>query len=197
MQSIRIIRHRTLIITTALALLLPASAACQGMPVYDNTNFVSLVKSLVESAKQTANLVKTVNFLKAQKENIEKVNSVVRDLQAVREIGRNNERLIAVMQNDLRDILDSPYIKPGEVTKVTESFNSVVENSLVTLDFIDEILSSDHLKMSDAERAEVLKQKELESKEMVTDVRLKTKRYREIISFRKMQDKINNRETTY
>jgi hypothetical protein len=51
--------------------------------------------------------------------------------------------------------------------------------------------------MSDAERAEVLKQKELESKEMVTDVRLKTKRYREIISFRKMQDKINNRETTY
>ncbi|APS40665.1 conjugal transfer protein [Salegentibacter sp. T436] len=190
-------RHRTLIITTALALLLPASAACQGMPVYDNTNFVSLVKSLVESAKQTANLVKTVNFLKAQKENIEKVNSVIRDLQAVREIGRNNERLIAVMQNDLRDILDSPYIKPGEVTKVTESFNSVVENSLATLDFIDEILSSDHLKMSDAERAEVLKQKELESKEMVTDVRLKTKRYREIISFRKMQDKINNRETTY
>jgi len=186
-----------LIITTALALLLPASAACQGMPVYDNTNFVSLVKSLVESAKQTANLVKTVNFLKAQKENIEKVNSVIRDLQAVREIGRNNERLIAVMQNDLRDILDSPYIKPGEVTKVTESFNSVVENSLATLDFIDEILSSDHLKMSDAERAEVLKQKELESKEMVTDVRLKTKRYREIISFRKMQDKINNRETTY
>ncbi|PKD20034.1 conjugal transfer protein [Salegentibacter salinarum] len=190
-------RHRTLIITTALALLLPAGATCQGMPVYDNTNFVSLVKSLVESAKQTANLVKTVNFLKAQKENIEKVNSVVRDLQAVREIGRNNERLIAVMQNDLRDILDSPYIKPGEVTKVTESFNSVVGNSLATLDFIDEILSSDHLKMSDAERAEVLKQKELESKEMVTDVRLKTKRYREIISFRKMQDKINNRETTY
>ncbi|SKB97202.1 hypothetical protein SAMN05660903_03567 [Salegentibacter salinarum] len=197
MQPIRIIRHRTLIITTALALLLPAGATCQGMPVYDNTNFVSLVKSLVESAKQTANLVKTVNFLKAQKENIEKVNSVVRDLQAVREIGRNNERLIAVMQNDLRDILDSPYIKPGEVTKVTESFNSVVGNSLATLDFIDEILSSDHLKMSDAERAEVLKQKELESKEMVTDVRLKTKRYREIISFRKMQDKINNRETTY
>jgi hypothetical protein len=28
-------------------------------------------------------------------------------------------------------------------------------------------------------------------------VRLKTKRYREIISFRKMQDKINNRETGF
>ena len=51
--------------------------------------------------------------------------------------------------------------------------------------------------MSDAERAEVLKQKEKESKEMVSNIRTKTKRYRDIISFRKMQDKINNRETEY
>ena len=190
-------KHKTLVLSLALALCLPAGAACQGMPVYDNTNFVSLVKSLVESTKQTANLVKTVNFLKAQKENIEKVNSVVQDLKAVREIGRNNQRLIAVMQNDLRDILNSPYIKPEEVSRVSESFSAVVENSLETASFIDEILSSDHLKMSDAERADVLKRKELESKEMVTDVRLKTKRYREIISFREMQDRINNRETGF
>ena len=188
---------QTLIVVMAIALLLPARAACQGMPVYDNTNFISLVKSLVESAKQTANLVKTVNFLKAQKENIEKVNSVIQDLKAVREIGRNNQRLISIMQNDLRDILNSPYIEPDEVTRVTESFDAVVENSLATMDFIDEILSSDHLKMSDAERAEVLKQKELESQEMVNDVRLKTRRYQEIISFRKMQDRINNRETAF
>ena len=190
-------KHKTLVLSLALALCLPAGAACQGMPVYDNTNFVSLVKSLVESAKQTANLVKTVNFLKAQKENIEKVNSVVQDLKAVREIGRNNQRLIAVMQDDLRDILNSSYIKPDEISRVTQSFSDVVDNSLETASFIDEILSSDHLKMSDAERADVLKRKELESKEMVTDVRLKTKRYREIISFREMQDRINNRETGF
>ena len=80
---------------------------------------------------------------------------------------------------------------------VTQSFSDVVDNSLETASFIDEILSSDHLIMIDAERAEILKQKELESKEMVTDVRLKTKRYREIISFREMQDRINNRETGF
>ena len=193
----RIIKNKMMIVAFAMLLNSAGPIAAQGMPVYDNTNFISLVKSLVESAKQTANLVKTVNFLKAQKENIEKVNSVIQDLQAVREIGRNNQRLISVMQNDLREILDSPYIKPDEVTRVTESFNAVVENSLATMDFIDEILSSDHLKMTDAERAEVLKQKELESQEMVNDVRLKTKRYQEIISFRKMQDRINNRETAF
>ena len=178
-------------------LLFSLNLRAQGMPVYDNTNFISLVKSLVESAKQTAQLIKTVKFLKQQKENLDKVNNVVRQLRAVREIGRNNKRLIRVMKNDLRDILDSPYIKPDEVRKVTESFNSIVENSLEAMDFIDQILSSDYLKMSDADRADILKEKEEQSKEMVSDIRLRTKRYREIISFRKMQDKINNRETGY
>lgn len=188
---------RILVMVVALIFLITGRAAAQGMPVYDNTNFVSLVKSLVESAKQTSQLIKSVQFLKDAKESIEKVSSVVQQLRAVQEIAQNNQRLINVMQNDLQDILNSPSIKPEEVTRVTESFNAIVQNSLDTLDFIDEILSSDYLKMSDAERAEVLKKKEQESKEMVSNIITKTKRYRDIISFRKMQDKINNRETEY
>ena len=164
-------------------LLLPGRATAQGMPVYDNTNFVSLVKTLVESAKQTTQLLKTVEFLKQQKENLEQVNSVIRQLKAVREIGNNNSRLIKVMQNELRSI--------------TNSFNQIVDNSLETMDFIDQILSSNFLKMSDGERAKILKEKEEESQEMVSEIDIKTKRYRDIISFRQMQDKINNRETQY
>ncbi len=185
------------ILVLAMALLFSFNMKAQGMPTYDNTNFISLVKQLIESGKQTSNIIKTVQFMKKAKENIEKVNDVVRQLDAVREIGRNNQRLINMMQDDLRDILDSPYIKPDEVARVSESFSAIVENSLDTMDFIDEILSSDYLKMTDAERAEILKQKELESKEMVSNVKAKTKRYKDIISFRKMQDKINNRETEY
>jgi hypothetical protein len=191
------LKIKSLIVVMTIISLLPARAACQGMPTYDNTNFISLVKQLVESGKQTANIIKTVQFLKTQKDNIEKVNDVVRQLKAVREIGRNNQRLIQVMQNDLRDILDSPYIKPDEVSRVAESFTAIVENSLDTMDFIDQILSSDYLKMTDAERAEILKEKELESREMVANITTKTKRYKDIISFRKMQDKINNRETEF
>ncbi|GGG17083.1 hypothetical protein GCM10011344_17170 [Dokdonia pacifica] len=167
------------------------------MPVYDNTNFVSLVKQLIESGKQTAEMIKSVKFLKDAKEAIEKVSSVVQQLRAVEEIAQNNQRLINVMQNDLQDILNSPYIKPEEVTRVAESFDAIVQNSLDTVDFMGKILSSDNLKMSDAERAEVLKQKEQESKEMVANITTKTRRYTDIISFRKMQDKINNRETEY
>jgi hypothetical protein len=190
-------KTKILIIAMAFIFLLPARATCQGIPTYDNTNFISLVKQLIESGKQTANIIKTVKFLKTQKENFEKVNDVVKQLRAVREIGRNNQRLIDVMQDDLRNILDSPYIKPDEVARVSESFTAIIENSLDTMDFIDEILSSDYLKMSDAERAEILKEKELESQEMVSNITTKTRRYKDIISFRKMQDKINNRETEY
>ncbi|WP_430905740.1 conjugal transfer protein [Maribacter sp. 2-571] len=191
------IRTITAILVFTIALLLPGGATAQGMPTYDNVNFISLIKQLVESGKQTANIIKTVKFLKQQKENLEKVNDVLKQLKAVKEIGKNNQRLVNVMQNDLQDILNSPYIKPEEVARVSESFSAVVENSLDTMDFIDQVLSSDFMKMSDADRAEILKQKETESKEMVSNVTIKTKRYRDIISFRKMQDKVNNRETNY
>lgn len=191
------IKTITALVVFSMLLLLPARAMCQGMPTYDNTNFISLVKQLLESGKQTSQLIKSVQFLKDAKESIEKVSNVVEQLNAVQEIGQNNQRLINVMQNDLQDILNSPHIKPDEISNVVASFDAIVQNSLATVDFIDEILSSDYLKMTDAERAEVLKAKEKESQAMVSDITMKTKRYRDIISFRKMQDKVNNRETSY
>jgi len=188
---------KTKILLLATALLFSLNIKAQGMPTYDNTNFISLVKQLVESGKQTAQMIKSVKFLKDAKEAIEKVSSVVQQLRAVEEIAQNNQRLIQVMQNDLQDILNSPYIKPDEISRIAESFDAIVQNSLDTVEFMGEILSSDNLKMSDAERAEILKEKELESREMVSNINTKTKRYKDIISFRKMQDKVNNRETNY
>lgn len=190
-------RHtiRNLMLSALFVVLIGSKASAQGMPVYDNTNFISFVKSLLESGKQTANLMKTVKFLKTQKENIDKVNNVIKQLQAVRELARNNQRLFDVVQDDLREILNSPFIKPNEVTRISDSFDAILQNSMAGMEYIDQILSSDNLKMTDAERAEVLKEKELESKEMVAEIEAKTRRYREIIQFREMQYKINNRET--
>ena len=188
---------KKLILSAALLILVSATGKSQGMPVYDNTNFISLAKSLIESAKQTSQLLKTVQFLKAQKENIEKVNNVVKQLKAVRELTRNNQRLFDIVRNDLRTILNSPYIKPEEITRISDSFNAIIENSLEDLDYVGQILSSYSLKMSDAERAEILKEKEIKSKEMVAEIEHKTRRYRDIISFREMQAKINQRETNY
>ena len=185
------------ILSTILLLVVSATGTGQGMPVYDNTNFISFTKSLIESAKQTAELLKTVEFLKQQKENIEKVNNVIKQLKAVKELAKNNQKLFDMVQGDLREILNSPYIKPDEVNRISESFNTIIESSLLGLEYIDEILSNDNLKMTDAERAKVLKEKELQSIEMVAEIESKTKRYREIIALREMQDKINNRVAKY
>ncbi len=188
---------KKLMLSVAFLILVSATGTGQGMPVYDNTNFISLAKSLIESAKQTSQLLKTVQFLKTQKENIEMVNNVVKQLKAVRELTQNNQRLFDIVRNDLRTILNSPYIKPEEITRVSNSFNEIIENSLEDLDYVSQILSSYSLKMTDAERAEILKEKELKSKEMVAEIEQKTKRYQDIISFREMQSKINQREANY
>lgn len=185
-------KNRMLILL--IGCLLTAPAMGQGMPVYDNTNFISLAKSLIESAKQTSHLLKTVDFLKTQKENIEKVNNVVKQLRAVRELARNNELLVEVVREDLREILNSPYIRDEEVDRVSESFHAIIEMAMENLDFIDQILRSDHLKMTDGERTLLLREKELQSREMLSEVHRKTRRYRDIISFREMQEKINTRE---
>ena len=188
---------KTLILALILAISLPGRATAQGMPVYDNTNFISMTKSLLESAKQTTELLKTVEFLKEQKDNIVKVNNTIKQLKAVRELARNNEILFNTVQNELRDILNSPYIKAGEVEQVSKAFEQIMDTAIDDLDFVNQILSSDFLKMTDAERTAILMEKKIQSQEMVAELEVKTRRYREIISFRRMQDIINNRETEY
>src|SRR5690606_15783753 len=113
-------------------LLLPGYGAAQGMPVYDNTNFISLAKQLIESGKQTSNLLKTVEFLKKQKDRIEQVSDVVRQLSAVQDLIANNKKLIGMVRGDLREVLNSPFIKPDEINRVTRSFNEILERSMET-----------------------------------------------------------------
>lgn len=187
----------TLILSLTLALYLPGRATAQGMPVYDNTNFISMTKSLVESAKQTSELLKTVQFLKEQKDNVVKVSNTIKQLKALQELTKNNEILFRTVQQDVRDILNSPYIKAGEVEQVSRSFEHIMDTAIDDLDFVNQILSSDFLKMTDAERTAILMEKKVQSHEMVAELEVKTRRYREIISFRKMQDIINNRKTNY
>ena len=115
----------------------------------------------------------------------------------LQELTRNNERIFRTVQQDLRDILNSPYIKAGEVEQVSRSFEQIMDTAIDDLDFVNQILSNDFLKMTDAERTAILMEKKVQSQEMVAELEVKTRRYREIISFRRMQDIINNREEKY
>ncbi len=188
---------KKILFAIVLIFLVNSHSMAQGMPVYDNTNFISFIKTLLESGKQTSQLMKTVKFLKQQKENIDKVNNVIKQLNAVKELAKNNHHLYEMVHHDLREILNSKYIKSDEVNRISDSFNGIIKNSTEALNYIDQILSSGSMKMTDGERAAILKEKEQESKEMVAEIEAKTRRYKEIIAFREMQDKINNRATRY
>ncbi len=178
----------------SILLLAPAGAACQGMPVYDNTNFIGMTKSLIESAKQTSELLKTAQFLQEQKDNFVKVNNVIRELRAMRELSENHQRLFRAVQQDLRQVLSSPYIRPEEVAQISRTIEELMATATEDLELIEHILSSDFLKMSDAERTGILLEKEAQSKELAAEITRKTARYQDIIAFRRMQDRINNRE---
>lgn len=169
----------------------------QGIPVYDNTNFISLIKQIFESAKQTSEMIKTVKFLKQAKETVDKVNNAVKQYEAVKEITENNTALVNMVKSDLRGILNSPYIQPDEIDAVSSAFTSIIDGSLRNLEFMNQVLSNDFLKLNDAERLAILEEHRNDSEKMVADLTLKNKRYKMIISFREMQDKINNREANY
>jgi hypothetical protein len=190
-------RFRAIVLALILALFLPAGAACQGMPVYDNTNFISLAKQLVESAKQTAELLKMEEQLNAVREKIEKVNNAVRQYQAVRDITRNNEQLFEMVRDDLREVLNSPYIHGDEIEIISNAFNGIMEHSLDQLDFMGQVLSNDFLNMTDAERLDILEAQREESQKMLADIKHRKKRYDMIISFRKMQALIKDRKPNY
>jgi len=188
---------KTIMVTAIFCIAASGPMKAQGFPVYDNTNFLSLIKQLFESAKQTSEMIKTVKFLKQAKEAIEKVNNAVKQYEAVKEINTNNETLVNMVRNDLRGILNSPYIHPDEIDAVSNAFNSIIDGSLQNLEFMNQVLSNDFLKLNDAERLAILEGHREESKKMIADITLKNKRYKIIISFREMQEKINNRETNY
>ncbi|MCF8716380.1 conjugal transfer protein [Joostella atrarenae] len=187
----------TLALTLALLFLSSARATCQGMPVYDNTNFISLAKQLIESAKQTSQLLKTVEYLKQQKERIEKVNNVLKQLKAAREIVDNNQQLFDMVRGDLKEILSSPYVRPEEMQHISDAFNKIIDRSLEDLEFMDQLLTSNFLEMTDAERLEILQQQKEASREMIMEIGVKKRRYEMVIDFRELQDRINNREKSY
>lgn len=185
------------VVVIILVILLPTSSMGQGMPVYDNTNFISLAKQLVESAKQTSQLLKTVEFLKEQKDHIEQVSTTVRQLNAVKKLVKNNQQLLNMVNRDVKSIINSPYITYEEIPQVITSFEDILVYAMESISYVDKILTSHFLKMTDAERATLLKVHESQSDELLVEVSLKTKRYKEVISFRKMQEKINSRITQF
>ncbi|THD67624.1 conjugal transfer protein [Robertkochia marina] len=158
----------------------------QGMPVYDNTNFLTLGKQLLESGKQTSQLIQTVNFLKQQKQRLEQVNGVIRDLKLIGEIIEDHKILYVEIQGDFNQLGGSNLLANDELRELSESLEKTMASSMDDLDMIRQLLRNDHFKMTDKDRIDLLEQRRKRMEESRAICKTQMGRYRAMVDFRKM-----------
>lgn len=164
----------------------------QGMPVYDNTNFIALGQQLISMAKQTAEVIKTVNFLREQKERIEQVSNAVRDFNTVARLIRRNQEIYGILNNDLRNLISNPLVTPNEAQRLYDRVERLYDISVEDLDLIEKILTSNFLKMEDTERMDKLREAEKRADETFSKLTIEIKDYNTIVQFREFQQAVDN-----
>ncbi|MBL7473308.1 conjugal transfer protein [Robertkochia sediminum] len=156
----------------------------QGMPVYDNTNFLTLGKQLLESGKQTSQLIRTVQFLKQQQERLEQVNGVIRDLKLIREIIEEHKSLQLEIRRDFGLLGSSKYLAKDELRELSKTLERTMAASMDDLDMIRQLLRNDHFKMTDKDRIDLLGQRRQRMEEARAICMTQMRRYTAMIDFR-------------
>lgn len=166
--------------------LLSFRLGAQGMPVYDNTNFLTLGKQLLESGKQTSQLIQTVNFLKQQKERLEQVSGVIRDLKLIGEIIEDHKTLHGELQREFQLLQSSNLLANHELRELSKTLENIMGASLDDMDLIRQLLRNDHFKMTDKDRLDLLERRRRSMEGASASCKAQVKRYRAMIHFRKM-----------
>lgn len=164
----------------------------QGMPVYDNTNFIALGQQLISMAKQTAEVIKTVNFLREQKERIEQVSNAVRDFNTLARLIERNKNIYDILNNDLKKIISNPLVTPREAKVLydrVERLYGVTQGDII---LIQKILTSNFLKMEDTERVDKLREAEQRADDTFKQLTVEIKDYNTIVEFREFQQAVDN-----
>ena len=175
------------------AFLLSGQLSAQGMPVYDNTNFLTLGKQLIESGKQTSQLIQTVKFLKEQKERLDRVNAVVRDLKLIREIVDDHKTLHTEIRREFRQLGSSPLLRNQELQILSAYLEGAMAQSMDDLELIRELLQHDRFKMTDKDRIDLLQQRRRRMDQVKLNCEAQVRRYRAMIDFRKMVEAANTK----
>lgn len=163
----------------------------QGLPVYDNTNFIALGQQLLSMAKQTAEVIKTVNFLREQKERIEQVSNAVKDFNTVARLIKRNQQIYNILNNDLKNLISNPLVTPREAKLLydrVERLYQITEGDIV---LIQKILTSNFLKMEDTERMDKLREAEVRADQTFAQLTVEIKDYNTIVEFREFQQAVD------
>lgn len=178
----------TLVFTATISI----SSFGQGMPVYDNTNFLAFGQQLIAMASQTGEIVKTVNFMRDAKEKIEQVNNAVRNLNTVARLIERNQEIYRILNDDLRVIISNPLITPREASLLYDKVERLWDITQEDVALIQQILTSNLFNMEDSERMDKIRAAEKQADETFVTLTIELKDYRTIVEFREFQQAVDN-----
>lgn len=127
--------------------------------VNDPTNLAK-IKEIVQSGEETVSTMKQqIKYIEEAKEQLEKVNSYVRQASTTKKALENAKRLTTTITQAHTD-LSKLNLDAGTLESYSQSLDNLYDGVLETISDLTAILTDGSLKMTDAERLRIIKEKE-------------------------------------
>jgi len=164
----------------------------QGLPVYDNTSFLSMIQQLAAMGTQTAEIIKTVNFMADAVDRIQDVSGVIRDINTVARLIDRNRDIYELLNNDVRNLISNPVITPNEAERLYDKVERLWDITQEDVALIEQILEDNVFKMEDTDRMTKIREAEKNADETYNTLKIEIRDYNTIVEFRELQQAINN-----
>lgn len=135
--------------------------------VHDPINELNLVKSLDEARKTYTAIEKQLELLEKAKEQMQKVNNIVREVRYVDEIHEIYSKTIELNKNSLKLAQELNVINDKYIVNLIGTINNSLISFESTLNLVTHLIEDDFFKMNDSERLQ-----------RMIDIRNETRDYR-------------------
>ena len=131
----------------------------------------SLVTRIAQGAEQVRNGLKEIEFLEDAKKTLVAVNTVIRDANEIKEIYALQVKILNNSTSRIKSLRESKQFTAKEMIDINNSYSTILDSSMKTLETLDKLLSDDIFKMKDADRLKFIKEirSELQQKYVGTE----------------------------
>jgi hypothetical protein len=150
-------------------------------------NKASLAKNAEILTKATASLEETkksVKLLSDAKDAIEKVSTVIKDMNSLYIIIDMQNKMISKAKTDISKLKDSNLFSTREIVNVSSTFTTIIITSSKMVDLIKKLVEDNLFKMTDAERLTLIKEVEEDVKSAYLEILYFSKKYNTIMNRR-------------
>lgn len=158
-------------------------------------NKATFAKNAAILTKATASLEETrksVRLLSEAKDAVEKVSTVIKDMNSLYNIINMQNRLIIKSEKDINNLKKCNLFSTREIINASSTFSTIVHNTSKSVDLIQKLVEDNVFKMSDAERFTLIRDVETDVKTGYTEILYFSTKYNGIMN-RRIIKKIANK----